>query len=217
MSLDEMLTADVSGIADADGLSNAVYQFQWLADGAEIAGATAASYSLTEAEQGSVVSVRVSFTDDGGYGETLTSAATAAVAAAPTVNPPGPPRNLSGAVNADGTVTLSWRAPAGGTVTGYQILRRRPQQGERGFSVLVADTASAATEFTDTEVSLGQPHIYRVTALNPSGVSPRSNYVRLTPERSLEPTPNQAAASCSGLPRGEAQRSDQMAAQRLRA
>ena len=98
MSLGEMLTADVSGIADADGLSNAVYQFQWLADGAEIAGATAASYSLTEAEQGSVVSVRVSFTDDGGYGETLTSAATAAVAAAPTVNPPGPPRNLSGAV-----------------------------------------------------------------------------------------------------------------------
>ena len=42
---------------------------------AGVSGATAASYRLTEAEEGSVVSVRVSFTDDAGYAETLTSAA----------------------------------------------------------------------------------------------------------------------------------------------
>ena len=36
----ETLTADTSGIADQDGLSSAVYRYQWLADNAGIAGAT---------------------------------------------------------------------------------------------------------------------------------------------------------------------------------
>ena len=37
----ETLTVDTSAIADFDGLSNAVYQYQWLANDADIAGATA--------------------------------------------------------------------------------------------------------------------------------------------------------------------------------
>ena len=36
----ETLTADTSGIADADGLSNVQYEYQWLADDADISGAT---------------------------------------------------------------------------------------------------------------------------------------------------------------------------------
>ncbi len=36
----ERLTADTSGIADADGLNDVAYGYQWLADDAEIAGAT---------------------------------------------------------------------------------------------------------------------------------------------------------------------------------
>ena len=40
----ETLTAHVSGIADADGIANATFSYQWLADGAEIAGATGGSY-----------------------------------------------------------------------------------------------------------------------------------------------------------------------------
>ena len=82
----ETLGASVTGIADADGLSGATFAYQWVSnDGsadADIAGATAASYTLTAAEAGKTVKVRVAFTDDGGTGETLLSAATAAVAAA---------------------------------------------------------------------------------------------------------------------------------------
>ena len=78
----ETLTADISGISDADGLDNVVYGYQWLADDAEISGATSSTYTLTDEELGKAVKVRVTFTDDKKSQETLTSGATAAVAAA---------------------------------------------------------------------------------------------------------------------------------------
>ena len=81
----ETLTASASGIADTDGLTNATYAWQWIAnDGtsdADISGATGATYTLTAAEVGKTIKVRVTFTDDGGTEETLESAATAAVEA----------------------------------------------------------------------------------------------------------------------------------------
>ena len=77
----ETLTADTSGISDADGLGNATFSYQWLADDADISGATGNTYTLAAADQGKAVKVRASFTDDAGNDETLTSAATDAVAA----------------------------------------------------------------------------------------------------------------------------------------
>ena len=79
----ETLTADTSGIADADGLGNASFSYQWQADGADLSGATGSTYTLGRADRGKAVRVRVSFTDDAGHAETLTSAATAEVAAKP--------------------------------------------------------------------------------------------------------------------------------------
>ena len=82
----ETLTALAADIVDADGLANATFAWQWIAnDGtadADIAGMTGTSYTLTAAEVGKTVKVRVAFTDDGGTEETLVSEATAAVAAA---------------------------------------------------------------------------------------------------------------------------------------
>ena len=83
----ETLTADTSGIADVDGLDNVTYGYQWLADDADIVGATDAAYTLSDDDVGKVVKVSVSFTDDAADEETLTSAATGAVAAAPVVSP----------------------------------------------------------------------------------------------------------------------------------
>ena len=79
----ETLTASTSGIADANGLDDASFDFQWIAGGSDIAGATGSTYTLTATEQGQTIQVRVSFTDDADYEEMLTSAATAAVTAAP--------------------------------------------------------------------------------------------------------------------------------------
>ena len=83
----ETLTAGATGISDDDGLDNATFAYQWLADNAEINGATASTYTLVAADAGKAVKVRVSFTDDAGNDEELTSAATGAVAAA-VVKPP---------------------------------------------------------------------------------------------------------------------------------
>ena len=79
----ETLTAATTAVADADGMTNAAFSYQWLSDGAEISGATGASYTLTSSVQGKAIKVRVTFTDDAGHDESLTSSATAAVAAAP--------------------------------------------------------------------------------------------------------------------------------------
>ena len=76
----ETLTADITGIADADGLTGVAFTYQWLADDAEIAGATGLAYTLADTDAGKAIRVRVSFTDDAGNAETLNSTATVAVA-----------------------------------------------------------------------------------------------------------------------------------------
>ena len=100
------LTADTSDIADQDGLEDAEFSYQWLADDTAITGATTSSYTLTDIEEGKTIQVKVSFTDNGGNDESLISAATAAVAAAPPDDSPatGVPTN-SGAVQVGETLT----------------------------------------------------------------------------------------------------------------
>ena len=76
-------TASPGTIADADGLTNASYSYQWIwvdgTDEEDISGATAATYSLTAAAVGKKIKVRASFTDDEGNAESRTSAPTATV------------------------------------------------------------------------------------------------------------------------------------------
>ena len=79
----EELTASTSGISDADGLDNASFRYQWIRTDADIGGATGSTYTAVDADEGARLKVRVGFTDDAGNAESLTSAATDAVAAAP--------------------------------------------------------------------------------------------------------------------------------------
>ena len=71
----EVLTADPSGITDADGLTTATFTYQWLrvdADGVSNEtniGTNAATYTLAAADAGKKIKVKVSFTDDGGTAE----------------------------------------------------------------------------------------------------------------------------------------------------
>ena len=102
--VEQTLTADTSGIDDADGLTNVPYEYQWLAGGSDIAGATGSSYTLTSSEQGQTIQVRVTFTDDADNQETLTSEATEAVAAKPNTAPTGLP-TISGTPQVEQTLT----------------------------------------------------------------------------------------------------------------
>ena len=97
---DQILTANVDNVADEDGLGAFSYQWQrntGANDAFEnIAGATGNTYTLDDADVGREVRVMVSYTDDGGMDETLTSAPTTAV-----ININDEP---TGSVSIDGTV-----------------------------------------------------------------------------------------------------------------
>ena len=93
----ETLTADTSAIADPDGLHNAGFAYQWMSWSREIDGADGASLTLTPDERNRAIAVRVTFTDDAGNGESLTSELTAPVVAAPNSPATGAP-SISGTV-----------------------------------------------------------------------------------------------------------------------
>ena len=100
----ETLTAATKNIADADGMANATFSYQWLADDAAIGGATSGSYTLADADEGKAITVRVEFTDDAGNEESLTSEPTAAVAARPNRPATGAP-TISGTAQVERTLT----------------------------------------------------------------------------------------------------------------
>ena len=76
-ALGETLTADTSGISDDNGTDDATFTYQWLRahDGTEteISGATSSTYAVVLADADRDIKVRVSFTDDDGFDETVTS------------------------------------------------------------------------------------------------------------------------------------------------
>ena len=116
----ETLTADVSGIADADGLTIVSYSYQWLSSrDTEIQGAMDSTYTLVSADEGKTIKVRVSFTDDANNQETLTSEATAVVAARPNTPATGLP-TITGTAQVDETLT--------GNYVGHRRRRRAEQR-----------------------------------------------------------------------------------------
>ena len=112
---------------------------------------------------------------------TPTHTPTAVPSDTPVPQPPSAPRNL--VVSASGgQIRLDWDAPATGDVVGYRILRRRPLMGERTLMVYEANTGSASTTWTDSNVTAGTRHTYRVIAIGADGqLSKWSNYDRATP------------------------------------
>ncbi len=106
----ETLTASTSGIADTDGLDNATFSYQWVRnDGTtdtDISGATGSTYTLVDADEGKTIKVKVTFTDDANNKESLTSAATATVAAKANTPATGAP-TISGTAQVGETLTAS--------------------------------------------------------------------------------------------------------------
>ena len=194
----ETLTADTSGIADADGLANATYSFQWLADDTEIAGATSLTYTLVDADEGKAAKVEVTFTDDAGNDESLTSVATDAVAAAEPSEPPTKPRRLSATASHD-SVTLTWEDPGDDSITGYVILRRLRYDDPSGhFDELVADTETAAATYADNTVAANTDYTYRIKAINGAGTSERSRWFHIkTQEVPVPDKPTGLSATAS--------------------
>ena len=155
----ETLTADTSGIDDDDGLSNPTFSYQWIrSDGttdSDIQDATDSTYTLVSQDSGKAIKVRVTFTDDAGNEETLTS---------PPLDP-SRPYGLTTTVSGR-TVVLNWKPPVVFPyLYDYQILRHRPELGETEPLVYV-DTGTDETTYTDTDVEPGVLYEYSVKAAN---------------------------------------------------
>lgn len=106
---------------------------------------------------------------------------------------PGAPQDLA-ANPGDGTVTLTWNAPAsdgGSPITNYKILRGTAPGGETE----VATVADVRT-FTDTGRDNGVRYYYRVTAKNAIGDGPPSDEVSATP--ATTPGPPQDVRALAG-------------------
>ena len=140
-----------SGIVDADGLDDVSFTYQWLADGTEIAGATGLTYTVAATDEGKAIKVEVSFTDDVGNDESLTSAATDAVAARPNSLATGAP-TISGAVQVGETLTATRsriadrlsQGPVRVPVAGCpQDCTESPQNGRWGVSLTKTGGPSA--------------------------------------------------------------------------
>ena len=80
LEVGETLTAGISAIMDEDGVpADDQFAYQWISNDSDIDGATDSTYTLVQADAGKTIKVRVSFTDNAKFPESLTSAATAAL------------------------------------------------------------------------------------------------------------------------------------------
>ena len=94
---------------------------------------------------------------------------------------PTAPSKLSARI-VDNGVELLWDAPAvgAGSVTGYEILRRKTNRNEPMLT-LVSDTGNRDTTYTDeTATEVGVSYVYRVKAIRGSERSAWSSIARVT-------------------------------------
>ena len=145
----DTLTAITGRISDADGVKRSTFTYQWLADGVAITGATSRTYTLAAAQEAKRISVRVTFEDDGGTTETLTSPATGKVLAAGTANqnPTGRPA-ISGTVEVGQTLTTN----TGGIADADGLTRPRYVYQWLADDAVISGRTAKAYTVTSSEV-----------------------------------------------------------------
>ena len=205
----ETLTADTSAIADEDGLNDVSYSYQWSRnDGnadTDIEDATDSMYTLVTADQGKTTKVKVSFTDDAGNAESLTSAATATVAnvdgctrAAPTpitMQVEAVPITVESTadeyfvlyvrhdLDADTTFEIPVLVALGesGTTTLAENVAALPRERYRVEKYLIADPADVDGDCIDDITELD--NLGSMNPLNPAGAVPFRDGAVAIPDR----------------------------------
>ena len=149
---DQVLTADTSSIADADGLGTLHYQWQRdSGSGFGNVGPDQANYTLGDADVGATLRVVVNYTDGNGTAESIVSAATAAVA---NVNdaPSGAP-TIAGAAVEDQVITADTSSIADADALGALHYQWQRDSGS-GFGNVGLDQASYTLDDADVGATL---------------------------------------------------------------
>ena len=201
----ETLTASTSGISDGNGLTNAQFAYQWIrnSDGTDtnVTSATGSTYLLAADDAEQTIKVRVSFTDDDGYPESVTSNATGPVARPESTGSADcnvPPASVGSNLNSDNTaVVLTWPAATECTPLGYSVFRRVVNEEERSRRIATTDTT--VLTYTDTSVEGGKSYRYRIRSNN---IGPRSNVteVNVPQDAASRDAQPRAAGDASGKP-----------------
>ena len=180
----QTLTADTSAITDEDDLTNVSYSYQWIrSDGntdTDIQNATGSTYTPSVSDVGKTIKVRVSFTDDANNQESLTSAATAAVAATVPTQPLGLTVTTGDQIQ---ELDASWEAPSsdgGSAITGYKV-QWKEAADSWDTAADVSEAAVTGTTYTITGLTGGVEHAVRVLATNEVGDGPPSAEAMGTP------------------------------------
>jgi VCBS repeat-containing protein len=176
----QILSGDVSGIADADGIPVDVsgfpnIQLQWNRDGVPITNANGPNYTLTQADVGTAITLTGSFTDLGGTAESVTSLPTASIANindAPTGVPvvTGTPiqnqtltADASAIADIDGLGIFSFQWIQDTTpITGATSNTYSPVQGDVGFPISVAVSYTDGFGTAETVVSAKTANVANV-------------------------------------------------------
>ena len=98
--------------------------------------------------------------------------------------PPAAPTGPLTAATHD-QVLLSWDDPDDDSITGYRILRCPDADS---LSVIVENTNSASTSYTDQDVEAETAYVYTVRAINESGAAEASESVGVTTQKAPEET-----------------------------
>ena len=138
------LTADITTLADADGLGTIHYQ--WKADNTDIANATGKTWLLTAGEVGKTVTVVASYIDNYGAHESVISAATNAVAEHQNNLP-------TGSVTIAGTATQGQQLTASNTLADADGLGTINYQWQAAGSAINGATSNT---YTLTEAEVGK-------------------------------------------------------------
>ncbi len=143
--------------------------------------------SLDEADSGVVATV----TAGEGAAYEVGSDSSATVVVRDNDSVPGEPTNLVATAAGQAAIDLTWAEPGDtGTsaIAGYRI--ERSADGTSGWTELVGDTGSSATEYRDDSLEPGATHYYRVFAMNFAGTGPPSNVANaVTASDPPEPEP----------------------------
>ena len=103
---------------------------------------------------------------------------------------PDAPTGLMATANGTSDINLEWTEPAyngDNAISGYKI--EYSANGNSDWTVLLADTGSADTTYSDTGLDPRTTRHYRVFAINSIGTGPKSNIANATTDAS--PTPAQ--------------------------